>query len=99
MPALQNIASATAKLQWCFWRAGRRLFAQLCSDYRFFWHLPIAEVVGVALVGAALSLWPGRSMFEATLSGGALSRMFFVCVMLFCRADASRTAFWFYRVL
>jgi len=47
----------------------------------FFRHLPIAEVVGAALGGAALSLWLGRSRFEATLSGKAFSRTNFVRVM------------------
>lgn len=47
----------------------------------FFRHLPIAEVIGAALGGAALSLWLGRSRFEATLSGEAFSRTNFVRVM------------------
>lgn len=47
----------------------------------FFRHLPIAEVIGAALGGVALSLWLGRSRFEATLSGKAFSRKNFVRVM------------------
>jgi hypothetical protein len=48
----------------------------------FFRHLPIAEVISVALGGLALSLWLGRSRFEAALSGQIFSRTNLVRVIL-----------------